>query len=223
MHHRQWPFAQLVSGRESNLAMNSAELKPRIATVVDAQSGAHLAAIAAISSEEFAWTQIAIPDLARYESYEDWSDSREGFKIGLAMSGVEAVEVPVASLTFFVWCRLTQTPPTERALDAFALVLLALRKSPPAKAFAKIDENDFGKLAGSVDAFTPYASFEQWKQRREERSRTMIAAGARIEPLPVHLDHFVEWSRCVGENTSEKTLDAYAQLVLEFLLQDAPV
>lgn len=193
---------------------------PRIATVVDPLSHAHLAAIALLSPEDFSAAQGILSDLDAYFDYQDWLDSRDGFQMGIAASGVDAKKVPVALSAFLAWCRLTKTAPSERTLDAFALVLRILRKPPPPVAHAEVRNDEFEAHARTIDAFAAHPGFEDWVLHRDAAADDLAAQGARIEPLPVNLDDFVAWSRCLGENTSEATLDGYAKLVMEFLIQD---
>src|SRR5579863_8421823 len=119
---------------------------------IDAQSKAHTAIMAMISEEEFAWAQIVLPDLGAYPDYQDWLDCREGFQMGLAMAGVEVRLVDVALTPFLAWCRLTKTDPSERALDAFASMLLIFRRKPTDVTLAVVRRDEFNVHAGSIDA-----------------------------------------------------------------------
>jgi hypothetical protein len=194
--------------------------EPRIATVVDPLSHAHLTAIALLSPEDFLAAQGVVSDLDAYFDYQDWLDSRDGFHMGFAAAGVDAKKVPVALATFLAWCRLTKTTPSERALDDFALMLRILRKPPPPVARAEVRNDEFEAHARTVEAFAAHANFEQWARHRVATRQGLAARDARIESVSVNLDDFVAWSQCVGEVTSEATLDDYAKLVLEFLVQD---
>ena len=194
--------------------------EPRIATVVDPLSHAHLTAIALLSPEDFSAAQGVVSELDAYLDYQDWLDSRDGFHMGVAAAGVDAKKIPVALATFLAWCRLTKTAPSERALDDFALMLRILRKPPPPVAHAEVRNDEFEAHARTVKAFAAHPDFKCWALHRAAAFDDLAAHGARIEPLTVNVDDFVAWSQCVGEVTSEATLDDYAKLVLEFLLQD---
>jgi hypothetical protein len=200
--------------------MSDIQSAPRISTFIDPQSGAHFAVLAVTSKEEFAWAQVAIPDLSLQDSYEDWLDSREGFQIGLSMAGVDVRMVRVELTPFLAWCRLTRTRPNERRLDAFAMMLFILRRPPAPAALAVVRRDDFEAHAQTIDAFAPYGDFESWDRHRALVQEDATGSGARVEPLAVHIGDFVEWGKCVSEETSEATLDRYASLVLEFLIDD---
>lgn len=200
--------------------MNDAGQVYGIPLFADEQSNAQAGVMAALSEREFGWAQVIIPDLSGYHDYADWLDRREGFQIGLAMAGVEVGTIPVALAPFLAWCRLTQTQPSERALDAFASTLFFFREPPTPRALPMVREDEFLSHAQTVEAFAPYDSFAHWRRHRAARHANMLKAGVRVEALPIKVSDFVEWSRCLGESTSEARLDAYATLVLEFLLQD---
>jgi hypothetical protein len=198
-------------------AMEDIDLEARIPTYVDPQTHQHVGVIAVLSEEEFAWAQIIIPDLSSYLGYEDWLDCREGFEVGLAMAGVDVKKISVVLSPYLAWCRLTGAQPSERSLDAFASMLLFLRKHPAPIALAVVREEEFVTHARAVEAFTPHVDFEHWKAHRAAVQQTMSDVGVRIEPLPVNVRDFIEWGRCVRTRTSEAILDNYAELVLEFL------
>jgi hypothetical protein len=201
--------------------MEDIELEARIPTFVDPQTRAHVGVIAVLSEQEFAWAQIVIPDLGSYLGFEDWLDCRDGFEIGLAMAGVDVRKISVVLSPYLAWCRLTGAQPSERSLDAFASILLFLRKHPTPVALAVVREDEFLSHAQAVDAFTPHINFEHWKTHRAAVQKSMSDVGVRIEPLPVNIKDFVEWGRCVRTPTSEAVLDSYADLVLEFLREEA--
>jgi hypothetical protein len=198
------------------------DLEARIPTFVDPQTRAHVGVIAILSEEEFAWAQIVIPDLSSFLGYDDWLDCREGFEIGLAMAGVDVKKVSVILSPYLAWCRLTGAQPSERSLDAFASMLLFLRKHPESIALAVVREEEFVAHAEAVDAFTSHVDFEHWKSHRAAVQKSMSDTGVQIEPLPVNIEDFVEWGRCIRTQTSEAILDRYAELVLEFL-RDAEI
>jgi hypothetical protein len=200
--------------------MGDTDLEARISTFVDPQSHAHVGVVSVISEKEFAWAQVVIPDLSSYLSYQDWLDSREGFQIGLAMAGVDVKMISVPLSPFLVWCRLTGTPPAERTLDAFAAMLLILRRPPAPAALAIVRRREFEAYARTVEAFAPHVDYEHWTRHRAALQNAAAEAGARIEPLPVHVDDFIEWGQCLHERTSEAMLDRYAALILEFLTDE---
>jgi len=200
--------------------MSDSQLQPRVSTFVDSQTRAHIAVLAMTSEEEFAWAQVAIPDLSLHDSYEDWLDFREGFQIGLSMAGVDVRMIRVELTPFLAWCRLTRTRPSERRLDAFAMMLFLLRRPPPPAALAVVRRDDFEAHAQTIDAFAPYGDFDSWDRHRAFVQEDVTGSGARVETLAVHIGDFVEWGKCVSEETSEATLDRYASLVLEFLMGD---
>lgn len=177
--------------------------------------------MADISEQEFAWAQIVVPDLIHYPDYQDWLDHREGYQIGLSMAGLEVNTVAFALVPFLIWCRLFQTRPSQPALDAFALFVFRARKPPIPTALALIGENQFDAHARTVEAFALHGSFGQWAQHRAAVQANIASTGARAELVPVHVDDFAAWSRCLRQATSEASLDCYARLILEFLTQDA--
>jgi hypothetical protein len=200
--------------------MSDIQSAPRISTFIDPQTRAHVAVLAITSEEEFAWAQVTISDLSLHDSYQDWLDSREGFQIGLSVAGVDVRMVRVELTPFLVWCRLTRTQPSERTLDSFAMILFFLRRPPAPAALAVVRREDFEAHAQTMNAFAPYADFESWHRHRALVQEDAEGSGVRVEPLAVHVGDFVEWGKCVSEETSEATLDRYASLVLEFLIDD---
>ena len=189
--------------------------------MANAQSNAQTAVMAALSEHEFGWAQLAIQDISALYDYADWLDYREGFQIGLAMAGVQVEIIPVALTPFLAWCRLTQTEPSERSLDAFALMLFVLRKPPIPNALPVVREGEFLAYSQAVEAFAQHGDFSRWGQHAAARHEEMVRRGARVQLLPIKVKDFIEWSHCLGESTSEAQLDAYTALVLEFLMQDA--
>jgi hypothetical protein len=202
--------------------MSEADLNFEIPLFVDQHLHAQVAVMAEISEEEFAWAQIVIPNLIRYPDYQDWLDHREGFLIGLSMAGVDVNAVPVALVPFLFWCRLARVKPSERTLDEFALAVFRLRKPPAPVALAAVREDQFRIHAGAVEALGAYPDYSAWALRRAAAPMNM-AEHARLEFVPIDIDDFIAWSRCVGVGTSESSLDRYAALVLDFLIQDPRV
>jgi hypothetical protein len=198
----------------------SLDLTSHVSAFPDVQSGGGAVAMAVISEEEFAWAQVTVPDLAYHAGYQEWLDCREGFQMGLAMAGVEVKTVSVVLSPFLAWCRLTDSPPSEQALDLFASVILVLRLPPEPAVLALVREGDFEAHAADVGAFVRHISFERWREHRERIGEKLKAAGVRVEELPIRVGDFIEWGRCLGESSGEKALDAYAALVLEYLTDD---
>jgi hypothetical protein len=202
-------------------AMSEVHLDPVIPTFIDAQSKKHTAVLAAVSEEQFDWAQVVVPDLAGYLGYQDWLDCRQGFQMGLAMAGVDVKTVNIVLSPFLVWCGLVEIPPSERALDAFASVVLFLQSPPTSAALAVVRQKEFEAYAGSVDAFASHDDFNHWRSHRAALREKVGKSGPRVEELPVRIGDFIEWSRCLRESTCEASLDTYATLALEFLTQGA--
>src|SRR5581483_11021427 len=167
--------------------MSDADLDFEIPLFVDKQSNAQLAVMADICEEEFAWAQVVVPELIRYPDYHDWLDHWQGYQIGLSMAGLQVNAVAVALVPFLVWCRLFQTRPSQRALDAFALTLFRLRAPPIPAAFAGIGESQFETHAPAVEAFAAYGDFARWEEHRAATRAGAAAAGARTEIVPVDI------------------------------------
>lgn len=199
--------------------MSDSGIDQGIRIFADWRSQAETAVIGLIAEGEFAWAQIVAPDLNVYFDYEDWRDSREGFQMGLAMAGVDVKMVPVALAPFLAWCRLTETSPDERALDAFAATILRFRASPGPTVLAVVSEQEFEEHLRDVAAFSTYCGYRQWSRHRQAVHVKAAASGLHIEELPIPVDAFVEWSACVGP-MFEPSIDRYAQLILEHLACD---
>jgi hypothetical protein len=101
------------------------------------------------------------------------------------------------------------------------LTLFRLRKQPAPAALAVVTEDEFLAKAGAVEAFAAYRDFRAWEQSRAALQMDMTTADARAELVPIDVNDFIAWGRCLHERTSEASLDLYATLVLEFLIQDA--
>jgi hypothetical protein len=200
--------------------MSDSGLDPETPLFVNIRPNRQVVVMAELAEKEFGWAQVVVPDLNEYASYEDWLDQREGLHIGQAMAGVDVRMTPVALSPFLAWCRLTRTKPSEYAIDLFAAVLFALCRPPSPIALAHVGEDAFRTHLDTITAFALHHDFQQWARHRAAVRTDIIVAGARAELLPVNLTDFVEWSRCLGGDTSELSLDRYAALVLEFLTQD---
>jgi hypothetical protein len=200
--------------------MSSLDIGPGILTFRDSQSQIETAVMAVLGESEFESAQLVIPDLAAQLNHGDWLDRREGFQIGLAMAGVDVKTVEVALSPFLAWCRLTERLPSERALDAFAWILLMLQNPPGPEVLALVRRNEFEANSRRVEAFAAYADYDRWLRHREERRQKISASGGRFEELPIHVADLVEWGKCLGESLSEPLLDRYATLLLEYLAGD---
>jgi len=194
--------------------MSNAEVESRIDTFVDSNSHVESAVLGLIDEEEFAWAQTVVPDLNEYLDFDDWLDSREGFQIGLAMAGIDAKIERLSLRLFLTWCRLSGSAPSERTLDVFAAMRAAFREAPAA--IAVIRRGDFELHGAYVAALAPYNNYEAWLRHRETERRSACPA---VKDFPIHLGDFIAWTRCLGESTSEASLDAYASLVAEYITQ----
>jgi hypothetical protein len=199
--------------------MSDSDVDPGILTFVDRHSRAETAVIALIAKHEFAWAQEVIPDLSEYSGYREWSESREGFQMGLEMAGVDVKMAPVALTPFLAWCRLTGAPPGERALNAFAAIILRFRARPEPRVFAVVRKQEFETHSRDVAAFSAYRDYRQWLRHRGATLANAAMSGLAIEELPIALGDFVEWSACLGQ-ISGTSIDRYAQLVLEHFVCD---
>jgi len=199
--------------------MSDSDIDPGIRIFADRQSQAETAIIALIAKDEFAWARILIPDLNAYSDYEDWRESREGFQMGLAMAGVDVKMAPIALTPFLIWSRLTGTPPSERALDAFASTILLFRTSPEPIVFAVIGEQEFEAHSHDVAAFSVHYDYRQWLRHRRAVHAKAAMSGRHIEELPISVSDFAAWSACVAD-ICEPSINRYAHLLLEHLACD---
>jgi hypothetical protein len=78
--------------------------------------------IAMLSPAEFELARRIMPELSEHARYEDWVACREGLLIGLSRSGLDTRFVSVSLEEFQSWRRTCAAPPSEAALDAFALL-----------------------------------------------------------------------------------------------------
>lgn len=195
--------------------MSALKIREEVGTFVDDRTGAETAVIGLLAREEFAWARLALPDLNHYADYDDWLDAREGLQLGLSMAGVDARIVVVELRRFLAWRRLTGMHANEGALDAFAARISRFQGA--SSACAIVSKDDFERYT-DASPFAEYAAYEDWLGRRALAHRT---SEDRVEELPVRIGDFLAWCRCVGETASEASLDKYATLVFEFLVQDA--
>jgi len=193
------------------------DLESESAAPIGSEARVRSRAIGLVVEGEFARARDAIPFLVDYFDFEDWLDRCEGLQIGLAMAGVDATIIPIRFEQFLEWGHLTRTPLNEQALDVFATLALDMRDTPTTTVMAAVSEFDFTAYSGRVAAFAGYGDSRHWRRHRDALQCKLEASGARVETLPIRLDAFVDWSTCVGQNTSEAWLDRYAQLMLEHL------
>jgi hypothetical protein len=194
---------------------------PNYSALVDRNSQVKTVAIGFLPEREFERARASISDLADYRNYWDWLDSREGLQIGLSMAGVDAPTVCVGLSSFLEWRGLTGASSDERALDAFAALALTVRNSRASKVLAVVSEFDFATHSLEVAAFAGRRDYQGWARHRRAMRAKAIAAGLRVEELPVRVGGFVEWCACLRQEASEAALDCYAQLLLEYLTSDA--
>jgi hypothetical protein len=188
--------------------------------LVESEARARNSAIGLFAEREFARARAEIADLASYRDYDDWLDSRQGRQIGLAMAGVGAATVCVGLSSFLEWRALTGAAADEDALDGFAGAALAMRYSRTSLVLAVISEFDFARFSGAVEALAGHGEYRGWLRHRRAMRAHAIAAGLRVDDLPVGVASFVEWCACLRQSASEAALDRYAQLRLEHLTSE---
>jgi hypothetical protein len=175
--------------------------------------------VAALGEEDFRQARAAIPDFAQSLDYEDWLDDRYGLTVGLCSSGVDARIVTVDLSTFLAWCRSARLAPTEKNLHLFAGFVVDLRDRSMGHAaatiFAAVSEADFALYFDLVDAFRTADDYGVWTARREASVRAAQACGKIVFQTPTPIGAFLEWTRCLGQNSCEAFLDRYAALTLE--------
>jgi hypothetical protein len=175
--------------------------------------------VAALGEEDFRHARAAIPDFAHSLDYEDWLDDRYGQTVGLCSSGVDARIVTVDLSTFLAWCRSARLAPTEKNLHLFAGVVAGLRDrsmdQAAATTLAAVSEADFAQYIDVVDAFRSAGDYSAWMARREAIVRAAQGSGKIVFQTPTPIGAFLEWTRCLGQNSCEAFLDRYAALTLE--------
>ena len=180
---------------------------------VDAANNIETTAIGLVSCNEFAQARAAVAGLNDYVDYQEWLDVREGLQMSLAMAGVDARVVTVLLSSFLTWCKLSNVVPTEQALDAFAAAHASFRAASAAAAL--VQRADFELYIDALEAFADCGTYEKWLRRREAAYRTQRSS---IVDFPVNVGDFIAWCECLGESTSETSLDKYATLVMEYLM-----
>jgi hypothetical protein len=199
--------------------MSDPVVDPGIQIFVDRHSKAETAVIALIAEDEFALAQIVAPDLNVYSDYEEWRETREGFQMGLEMAGVAVRLVPVALTPFLAWCRLTGTPPGERALETFASTILLFRIPPEPVVLAIVSEKEFEARSRDLDALAAQGDYQQWLRHRQAIRAKAAVSGLRVEELPILVNDFDAWRACI-DKIAEASIDRYAHLLLEHLACD---
>ena len=179
-------------------------------------------AIAALGEADFQRARTAIRDFAKSLDYEDWLDDRFGLTVGLCSSGVDARIVTVDLSSFLAFCRSARLAPTEKNLHLFAGVIASLRErgigEAEATTLASVSEADFARYFERVDAFRSAGDHGRWMTQREDSARAAQAAGKTVFQTPTPIADFLEWTRCLGQPSSETFLDRYAALTLEALI-----
>ena len=193
--------------------------EPEIAVFLDPRSQKETAIIALLAEEEFARAQTIVEGLDLYFDYDDWCDSREGFQMGLAMAGVDVKMVTVGLAPFLAWRRLTGTPASEQALDAFASTITLLEAPSEQLVLASVDEQEFEAHSCDVIAFSAHCDYRQWSRHRRAVRLEAEMSGQQVKELPISVGDFVEWSVCVSP-ISEPSIDRYAQLLLEHFVDE---
>ena len=175
--------------------------------------------VAAFGEDDFRQARAAIPDFAQSLDYEDWLDDRYGLTVGLCSSGVDARIVTVDLSTFLAWCRSAGLTPSETNLRHFAGVVAGLRDRSTGRSatttFAQVSEADFAFYFDQVEAFGSADDYNAWTARREAAVQAAQAAGKIVFQTPTPIGAFLEWTRCLGQDSCEAFLDRYAALMLE--------
>lgn len=188
----------------------SIDIEARVDAGVGVSTFGAAALIGVVSESEFPEACTAMPELNDCADYQEWLDFREGLQMSLAMAGVDARIATVSLSSFLAWCRAVGRLPTEQALDAFAALRPPLREAPTVKAFVR--RADFERYRGAVEALAACDEYEAWLRYREAQHR---GAGRPFLDFPIQIQDFLAWCACLGERTSEASLDNYAGLMTE--------
>jgi hypothetical protein len=165
-------------------------------------SGFRRLAIGVFPAVDFVAARQFMPDLANYEVYSDWLDTREGVQFGRVLAGEDVALVRVAASSFLLWCALEGVDPSEQALDAFAEVARAAR--------------EWGPPPAHIVALAPAPAMERFGAYPDE------AANAASLPASARSAAFLDWCNCLNLAPSPAALDRYADLLLE-QLTEAPI
>lgn len=200
--------------------MSIFDLDPRKFELIACKSQVTNVVIGLVLERNFERAQAELGDLAHFTDYDDWLDLREGLQIGLSMAGGDAATVCVSLSSFLEWRGLTGASSDQRALDAFAALSLTMRTSRSTKVLATVSESEFAAHPLEVAAFAGRRDYRGWLRHRRGIRAKAIAAGLRVEELPVRLGDFLGWCVCLGQSACEAALDRYAELLLEHLTSD---
>jgi hypothetical protein len=170
--------------------------------------------LAVLSADEFDRGRGLIDDLASHCTYEDWMESREGLYIGLSLGGIDARLVSVSLNGFLDWCERRLITPTERALDAFALLQIN-GDSDDFVAAPVLDSPDFLALREHCAFLAPFQRHDHWRRREQARIASLRAWGVAVVEANIDAASFLEWTRCLGQSNDRRSLSQYARLLLE--------
>jgi hypothetical protein len=189
----------------------SIDIEARVDAGVDTSAFDATVVIGLVSESEFPGARAAMPELNDCADYQEWLDFREGLQMSLAMAGVDVRMATVSLSSFLAWCRAAGQPPTEQSLDAFAALRAPPREAPAVGAFVR--RADFERYRGAVAALARCQNYEAWLRHREARRRRSRRV---FVDFPVQIRDFLVWCTCLGEGTSEASLDTYAGLMKEY-------
>jgi hypothetical protein len=175
--------------------------------------------VAMLSEVDFEAARAVIADFALYADYEDWLDDRYGMVVGLCSSGVDARMMTVEVARYLAWSRYAKLTPSEKGLDEFvsaaAIVCGHLRADVDLTTIATVSQAEFSAYFDLLEAFQVTGDYANWLARREAAVQGALASGAIVCRAPAPIAEFLEWTRCLGERSSEALLDRYAALTLE--------
>jgi hypothetical protein len=170
--------------------------------------------LAVLSADEFDRGRGIIDDLANHCTYEDWIECREGVYLGLSLGGIDARLVNVSLNGFLDWCERRSITPTERALDAYALVQMN-GDSDDFVAAPVLDSPGFLALREHCAFLRPFKRHADWREREHARIASLRAWGVAVVEADIDAQSFLEWTRCLGQNNDCGSLAHYARLLLE--------
>ena len=176
-----------------------------------------------LSERDFVRARSVVPGLGDYDDYADWLDAREGFQMAHSLAGVDVAPVVVEIEAFLRWCALTESAPSEAALDKLAALAHAFTGPLQPAVFARVSEREFAQYSRVVPALKAARDPAEWRERRARVRATAAGLGLQVEEMPVRIAPFVSWCSCLGQAASVTALDRYALLLLEELTTDAIV
>ncbi len=174
-----------------------------------------------ISERDFVRARPVVAGLEDYDDYADWLDAREGFQMAHSLAGVDAAPVLVEFEAFLRWCALTESEPSETALDKLATLARAFAGPRQPAVFARVSEGEFAQYSQAVPALQAARDSAEWRERRARARACGAGLGLQVEEMPVRMEAFVGWCGCLGQAASESALDRYAELLLEELTTEA--